>query len=141
MTNYSKKLRDPRWQKKRLEVLERDNWKCKKCGDDKHELHVHHLRYSGEPWDVELEDLDTLCALCHKAIEVLNSAEYLPAYARDYKNYNITKSEGRDGWTIVLCLFKNQNTGCITTFDLDGRFDNGIFLRPNVIELILKTFK
>ena len=30
---YSEKLRDPRWQKARLKVLERDNWTCVNCGE------------------------------------------------------------------------------------------------------------
>ena len=30
---YSEKLKDPRWQKKRLEILERDNFRCQYCGD------------------------------------------------------------------------------------------------------------
>lgn len=30
---YSQKLRDPRWQKKRLEILERDSFTCQHCHD------------------------------------------------------------------------------------------------------------
>lgn len=29
---YAKKLMDPRWQKKRLEIFKRDGWKCQNCG-------------------------------------------------------------------------------------------------------------
>jgi hypothetical protein len=65
---YSEKLRDPRWQKKRLLVLERDGWKCTACGDDKTELHVDHTEYHGEPWEAPDECLQTLCKFCHKMI-------------------------------------------------------------------------
>jgi hypothetical protein len=64
---YAELLRDPRWQKKRLEVFNRDNFKCVKCGDDKSELNVHHYFYDGrDPWDYELQSLETLCRCCHE---------------------------------------------------------------------------
>lgn len=62
---YSEKLKSPKWQKKRLEVLNRDNFTCQHCGDTETELHVHHLKYSGEPHDSPLSDLLTLCKDCH----------------------------------------------------------------------------
>lgn len=66
--NYSEKLKDPRWQKKRLEILERDNWTCRGCGGKETTLHVHHIAYlSGiEPWDIPDGFLITLCKTCHK---------------------------------------------------------------------------
>ena len=45
--SYKKLLKDPRWQKKRLKVLERAGWACEECGDTKTELHVHHTFYDG----------------------------------------------------------------------------------------------
>lgn len=63
---YEKKLRDPRWQKKRLEVFEAADWKCADCGDTKEELHAHHTGYDGrEPWDYPLVNLLCLCDTCH----------------------------------------------------------------------------
>ncbi len=67
--SYTEKLKDPRWQKKRLEILERDNWACKKCFDKKTTLHVHHKKYNGNPWDSDDNDLITLCKNCHEFIE------------------------------------------------------------------------
>lgn len=66
---YSDKLKDPRWQKKRLEILERDKWMCQDCGDNENTLHVHHrvYMYGKEPWDTPNEYLITLCAGCHEA--------------------------------------------------------------------------
>lgn len=68
MTTYSDKLRDPRWQKKRLEILQRDEWCCQICFDSKSTLNVHHRYYvSGhEPWDYPTELLVTLCETCHQ---------------------------------------------------------------------------
>jgi len=71
-TDYAEKLKDPRWQKKRLEVLERAGWECEWCGNGKLTLHVHHLRYAAEPWEAKDEDLECLCAYCHKFREEFN---------------------------------------------------------------------
>ncbi len=64
--NYSEKLKDPRWQKKRLEVFERDNYECQRCFSE-YFLQVHHLRYhrGRDPWEYENEDLIALCDPCH----------------------------------------------------------------------------
>ena len=72
MSLYSEKLLDPRWQRKRLGVLERADWKCECCGDSEETLHVHHLIYSGEPWDAPLENLECLCESCHTFREEFN---------------------------------------------------------------------
>lgn len=65
---YKDKLKDPRWQKKRLEILERDNWACQICGDEESTLVVHHFKYSNcEPWDIDNEYLITYCEDCHKS--------------------------------------------------------------------------
>ena len=67
MKKYSEKLRDPRWQKKRLEVLERDEWMCQCCYDSESTLHVHHKYYEkgNEPWEYPADSLLTLCDDCH----------------------------------------------------------------------------
>jgi len=66
--NYSEKLKDPRWQKRRLEVLERDEWCCQSCGDSESTLYVHHLYYARgkEPWDYPLNAYLTMCGECHE---------------------------------------------------------------------------
>jgi 5-methylcytosine-specific restriction endonuclease McrA len=63
---YKEKLKDPRWQKKRLKIFERDGWKCTECGRTELTLEVHHLSYSfSEPWNEPDENLQTLCFKCH----------------------------------------------------------------------------
>lgn len=66
--SYSEKLIDPRWQKKRLEILNRDHFRCRHCQDEKNTLHVHHLKYSKgkEPWEYDDRFLLTICEACHK---------------------------------------------------------------------------
>ena len=63
--NYSQKLLDPRWQKKRLKIMERDNFTCTLCKNDKQTLHIHHKSYKGDPWDAPDHFLTTLCESCH----------------------------------------------------------------------------
>lgn len=66
--SYSELLKDPRWQKIRLLVLERDRWECTYCGDKERTLHVHHTkyRYGAKPWEYEPDSLKTLCVDCHE---------------------------------------------------------------------------
>jgi hypothetical protein len=68
-SSYSKKLGNPLWQRRRLEVFNRDNFTCTHCGSDKKELQVHHLDYIPgiEPWEYPLDMLTTLCIDCHAA--------------------------------------------------------------------------
>ena len=65
---YKEKLLDPRWQRKRLEVMNRDQFKCTDCGKETETLHVHHKFYlkGSEPWEYENEILTTLCYKCHE---------------------------------------------------------------------------
>lgn len=69
--NYSEKLKDPRWKLKRQVILDRDNNTCQRCHwDDPKEMEVHHIKYTGEPWDAPNKDLITLCETCHESIEI-----------------------------------------------------------------------
>jgi hypothetical protein len=75
---YSEKLKDPRWQKKRLEILNRDSFTCQMCFDETKHLHVHHKKYEygKDPWEIDSEYLVTLCEDCH-AIETRDFEETL----------------------------------------------------------------
>lgn len=67
LAEYNEKLKDPRWQKRRLKIFERDNWTCQLCSRTDLELHVHHLyRTTEEPWEEPDLHLLTLCKLCHE---------------------------------------------------------------------------
>lgn len=69
--SYSEKLKDPRWQKKRLQIMDRDGFKCQLCDDEKSTLNVHHKYYifGRDPWDYNDELLITLCESCHETEE------------------------------------------------------------------------
>lgn len=68
---YWEKLKDPRWQKRRLEILQRAEFQCENCGDGSETLHVHHGYYRKdlEPWEYPQESLWCLCESCHADIQ------------------------------------------------------------------------
>ncbi len=70
-SDYVEKLKDPRWQKLRLEILSRDKWTCQNCYAEMQyagNLQVHHKYYQYppiDPWEYPKEDLITYCERCH----------------------------------------------------------------------------
>ena len=70
---YSEKLQDPRWQRRRLNVLQSAEFSCQDCGDKTKTLHVHHGRYEKgkEPWEALDSDLMCLCSFCHRHRQAL----------------------------------------------------------------------
>jgi hypothetical protein len=67
---YSEMLKDPRWQRKRLEILERDEWTCQNCTSTTATLHVHHKVYDrgAAPWEYDDDLLVTYCEECHEKV-------------------------------------------------------------------------
>lgn len=75
---YAEMLKDPRWQKKRLEIMQRDGFTCQHCGAQDRELQVHHLIYNKgcKPWEYGNDELITLCVKCHEVESEYNSNLY-----------------------------------------------------------------
>lgn len=65
---YYEKLKDPRWQKLRLEVMQHSHFCCDICGDNEATLNIHHKEYfkGHEPWEYEVGQLACVCENCHK---------------------------------------------------------------------------
>lgn len=87
--SYLAKLKDPRWQKKRLEIFERDFFLCQHCMGGDETLHVHHLKYSGDPWECEDKFLITLCETCHKREEEQKSFDWYSKLV----DYSVTRAK------------------------------------------------
>lgn len=70
---YKEKLLDPRWQKKRLEIFQRDDFMCRRCLSAHKTLHVHHKFYLNgkNPWEYDESALITLCDTCHEVEELI----------------------------------------------------------------------
>lgn len=72
---YWEKLKDPRWQRKRLEIMDRDGFACQECGKEDRTLNVHHVIYKSkvDPWDYPDGLLLTLCEPCHESRHALQN--------------------------------------------------------------------
>lgn len=118
---YSEKLKDPRWQKKRLEIMQRDNFTCKLCGDTKETLHIHHSRYKGTPWQADDEHLHTICATCHR---------FMTYKEKDEGVVRIIKTTFEEGDRVCFChtskgfFIYTINNGNATRYELGSRFMN-----------------
>jgi len=96
-TSYSEKLQNPLWQKKRLHILNRDNFTCTLCGDKETTLHIHHKSYirGKQPWEYNDDNLQTLCKHCHAVIEFFKKKSedviYInkESYEIDYQRFDI----------------------------------------------------
>lgn len=64
---YSEQLRHPNWQRRRLEMLQSQNFTCETCADKEKTLHVHHRRYvkGRMAWEYADYELAVLCEDCH----------------------------------------------------------------------------
>jgi hypothetical protein len=93
MSDCSATFKDPRWQKKRLELLQKAGWTCEVCEAKDSELNIHHRFYSKKssgPWDYPDKAFSVLCKTCHKKVSVfwkwfrINCGLHLdPAYIVD----------------------------------------------------------
>lgn len=72
MSAYSELLKDPRWQRKRLEVMQREKFTCEVCKATNVTLNVHHGYYEFglAPWDYDNDTLHCICEVCHQFAEV-----------------------------------------------------------------------
>lgn len=70
---YTEHLKSPEWQRKRLEIMDRDNFTCVSCGTTTKTLNVHHCsnyRKNTAPQDYYDHELITLCGDCHESITI-----------------------------------------------------------------------
>jgi len=72
--SYSDQLKHPNWQRRRLEILQRDDFTCQVCMNKDETLHVHHKQYvkGRAAWEYAEHELVTLCASCHEAMHEQN---------------------------------------------------------------------
>jgi hypothetical protein len=66
--SYSDQLKHPKWQKRRLEMLNAQNFCCQRCKSNEDTLHVHHRRYvkGRNVWEYDDSELVVLCEFCHQ---------------------------------------------------------------------------
>lgn len=105
--DFFDQYKDPRWQKKRLKIMERDEFMCQSCYDKESTLNVHHKFYipNKKPWEYSDNLLITLCEGCHEWEE-----------DKKYIITDFTKVLLSDGYTaselvILLNLLRELPTG------------------------------
>ena len=120
---YQEQLKSPKWQKKRLFILERDNWACQICGDTENMLSVHHMDYikGYKPWDYENEYLITLCSSCHSSETECNkeALERLrKAIKKQFFSFGIELLA--EGFEKIIWCGKNPTTADIINYVLQN---------------------
>ena len=68
------------------EVKNRDNWTCRACGN-KHRLEVHHIAKLRHGGTNDIDNLITLCASCHRAIDTLDLDHALRICKKNAEKY------------------------------------------------------
>ena len=64
---YKDQYKHPNWQRTRLQIMQRDGFKCMICGAKNKLLHVHHNTYDGKfIWDCKSTSMITMCVDCHE---------------------------------------------------------------------------
>lgn len=90
---YKEQIKHPKWQKRRLEIMQKDDFTCQICGDKDTMLNVHHLHYhkNRDIWDYEDWELMTLCEDCHSREH--STIEYILERIEYIKSRGITMFE------------------------------------------------
>lgn len=136
---YQELLNHPKWQRKRLEIMQRDDFKCAICHDDETTLHVHHKKYNNgnKPWEYTNDLLITLCKHCHNFIEIL---------VKRTAGFNIDNLFGgifkTDYPKIGLIKIYHYNTKVIIMFiNESGETIMASFLNDNEVFKLIDSFK
>ena len=132
MSNYSELLKDPRWQKCRLKILERDNFTCQKCGDNETTLNIHHLKYkTGKmPWDYSDKTLITLCKHCHNEISATEYRDIPFSKIRIYKSDNWNKGNR------IMFVSILHDYCSMTIYDKEDNYIIGFNLKDDILGII-----
>jgi 5-methylcytosine-specific restriction endonuclease McrA len=131
--SYEEKLKHPKWQRKRLEIMQRDDFKCKKCGDEETCLQVHHLKYESglNPWESDSKDLITLCEHCHQDIESFKNENP----EMEFDKVEIYKSSNWKGRDRIMFLSYN-GTCTMRIYSKDNNFKCGYNLCDDISDII-----
>ncbi len=116
--NYAKQLQNPLWQKKRLEIMQRDDFACKMCHDDETMIQVHHTAYKKDlaPWEYGDSELITLCKDCHFEVTRLMKEEDVL-----FEEISIFKSnEWQNGHKIMFISY--QSNCSMRIYDSQSKF-------------------
>lgn len=137
---YAEKLKDPRWQKKRLTVLDKANWICKFCKDGKTSLHVHHKKYTGNPWDASDDDLVAVCADCHLIIEYIKKQTGDKLVVEKIFKRRTGENDAEKRFFCVVTNLSSNKKELIIVKVFEEQIVDGIWLNHDTIEEIIYEF-
>ena len=80
---YLEYLESDKWSALRNERLIKDNFRCAICGNPE-QLHVHHLFYPADYGEESINDIITLCPICHGLVEKLKKVGGFKAKWQNY---------------------------------------------------------
>lgn len=92
--DYLDQIKSPKWQKRRLDILNRDDFTCQMCGSKDKTLHVHHTIYipKRKIWEYSDKQLITLCEDCYNK-EHFEYAEFVNQIITNMRYYGFTNKE------------------------------------------------
>ena len=134
---YSEQLKDPRWQKKRLEIMSRDGFTCKLCGDKETTLNIHHKQYdyNCKPWEYSDDKLITICEHCHKEVE--DNKVFINIGG--FSGIKVHKSTGWTSGTRIMFL-SVPGTCSVNVYDKNNKRVIGFDFEEE-IESVINVFK
>lgn len=141
--DYKEQIKSPKWQKRRLEIMQKDNFTCQLCGDTESMLNVHHLCYHKDSkiWEYEDWELITLCENCHK--DEHSSMDDIMNEIESIKSRGVTMREIVSALESIDILLYFGNDDCINRMVGDdssmGR-ENDIKLLYERRKLLKKSF-
>lgn len=139
---YKEQLLDPRWQKRRLEVMQYANWRCQVCGADKKTLHCHHSYYTKGKmaWQYPKGAIICVCEDCHRKIHPEKTAVEAPppspesSHAQIYvKLVEATRTERKliSAW-FEVCRLELEEVGRLVFTAEDNHEHAAEFLQTHV---------
>ena len=119
-----------------MEILDRDEFACQRCGSTDKTLHVDHTCYQfgKNPWEYPDEHLVTLCVSCHETVHGLRKRlkEVIGLLHTDffesvygYALGLLAQQENNKEWALDVCSWGTAN-GLAQAFD--ARIDDVIEL-------------
>lgn len=133
---YSELLKHPKWQKKRLLVMQRDKFACRLCKDEETTLHIHHKSYAAnkKPWEYEDSNLVTLCEHCHTFVEQIKPTSNKINFDKALAHKKI-KDSG-----FFICAEIGGNA-FMATFKSDNSVENWLSFTAETLSLMMPIFK
>lgn len=127
---YSEQIKSPKWQKRRLNILNRDNFTCQICGCTEKTLHVHHTIYipGRNIWEYEDNQLVTLCEDCHAEEHALSN--FVSNFIFDLKYQGLTNFE--------IEAYLGYHTSVAGGMEVDSMIKEWSIINPSKSEMLIR---